>query len=171
MQIHILKTAALAAVLMFGAASVSAYAVDVTIGGGSGNVVSGTTGSAAGTSTGVAIGTTPGPLVDTTSNGSTTNGKVNLGGGGTGPLVVTNSDGSTTNGQVNLNGADLLGLLGGTNGGAGNGFNEGRVNVAVAGLSGGGQAAVKLRCRSILASPDSFDTQLVQLCRIVAKMN
>ena len=78
MRIQTWKAAALATILVLGAGSVSAYALDVSVGGGGGNVATGTTGSAAGTASGVSVGTTSGPLVNSNTCGTKNNARVNL---------------------------------------------------------------------------------------------
>jgi hypothetical protein len=111
-------------------------------------------------------------------------------------LAITNANddlinlrpkaGDTTTGAVNLGSVDLSGLdvsdidvsnllgLGKitippvvpppvtvTPGGLGGGY---------AALSGGDQALLKIKCRSVLANPSAFDSNVVTLCRLIAGM-
>ena len=54
-------------------------------------------------------------------------------------------------------------------GGAGGGKTPGLQAIA-SGLSAGDQAVLKLRCRNVLASPKGFNHDVVQFCRMIAKL-
>ena len=89
MRNQLIKTTALSAVLLLGAAVVPSYAIDVGLGGsggpsvsatiGGGNNVANATVNAAGNTANVSIGNTSGPLASVNSKDSTTNANVNLG--------------------------------------------------------------------------------------------
>jgi hypothetical protein len=149
MRTQILKAAALSATLLLGAASIPASALDVGIGGGGGSVASVSSGNVGGTNTGVSIGTGPGSLVSLGSDGSTSAAGVNLGG-------LTNSV------------TGLTGNVGGLGLGGGTTITPAKVGVQFAGMSGGQQARLRVRCANILGSPGAFDAELVALCRIIA---
>ena len=59
--------------------------------------------------------------------------------------------------------------VGGGGSGAGGGVSPG-VRAIASGLSGGDQAVLKLRCRNVLASPGGFKRDVVQFCRMIAKL-
>lgn len=164
MRSQFLQAGLLAGVVIFGSA-VSTYAANVSIGGGSGSVASVSSGPAANTSTTANIGNTSGPLATATSDGSTSNANVNLGAArGNGQIA------NTINGL--LNGVDNGGLgAGGVGAGGGLGAGGAQVAAVVSGMSTGDRAALRARCGDIMATPGAFDSQLVSLCRILAKLH
>ena len=198
MRNHVLKTATIAAALLITAGAISANAVTVSVGGGGGNVAGVSSGPAAGTNSGVSVGTTSGPLLNSTTSGTDNKARVNLGGtdssgtvakattgnvngtdttavigNGNGPLADANADGTTNDAAVNLGGimgADLVGLLGGLNGGTG-AINANRVGVAFAGLSDDGQSAVRLQCKGVMANPQGFSARQLKLCKVIQRIN
>ena len=131
-----------------------------TLGGGSNIATVG--GSTGGTGGSLAIGSTSGNLVSL--NG--TDGSVNLGGVGAGTVSntlngVTGPLGTTLDG---VNPGGLPGTGGVLPGGGGNV----QVAAAFSNLSPLDQRRIKVKCRSVLASPSSFSAQTVALCRIAA---
>ena len=135
-----------------------------TAGGGGGNIASGGAG-ARGSTLDFSIGSGGGPLASVDSKGNPANG------------------GSQSSGAVNL-GSLLDGLnlgditSGGAGGGSGSGVGAGAggggvapgVRAIAAGLSSADQAVLKLRCRNVLASPSGFSRDVVQFCRMIAKL-
>jgi hypothetical protein len=187
-----------AAVLLLGASFAPAHAIDLNIGGigiSLGSSGNGGTTASVGTSTGgtavsatlgggsnlatagvgtggtgliVGLGTNEGPLLTTSSSDGTTSANVNLGLGGLG---------GTANGLVNtvtdplgnlLDGVDVPGLPGG--GGGGGGVTPTQLASAFGGLGPAEQQLLRNRCRSVLGSPAAFEPGLVELCRIIARM-
>jgi hypothetical protein len=66
-------------------------------------------------------------------------------------------------------GADLVGLLGGLNGGSA--INANSIGVAFAGLSDEDKSAVKLQCQGVLSNPTGFKAHQVKLCKVIDKIN
>lgn len=181
------KTTALAAALLLGAATISAYALDANVGNGGVSVnTGGTTGGNNATGN---IGQGAGSLVTLDSNGnpvdnnSQTDAGVNLGSlFEDGPLVTFNSDGTPTqessqsDADINL-GSLLAGLpdgidpgdidVGGIIGGGGTGAG---LQAIVSNLSSNDRQALKLRCRDVLASPSTHKADVVSFCKMIAQI-
>jgi hypothetical protein len=121
---------------------------NANIGGGGGNVANGVVGTGGNTAT-FSIGSGSGPLVSGSSTGS--------------PLDGT----STSNAAVNLGG--ILGGVPGVPGGGGGGVTPDEVAAAVA-AGGGNLAELKVTCASVLGSPARYETEMVQLCRLLMKL-
>lgn len=178
MTTHALKTLALSASLLL-AGAVSAYAVDVSVGGVSASALNGggqpaataNTGSALGsvTATAKALDSTDGTIADVNVGLPGKNkAKVHIG-SGAGSLVDVDSNGNPIDGGNATSGAiNLGGLLGGIGddgpGGVAPGAPPGEV---VAGLSAGEQAKLRANCRTILKSPASYQANLVSICRLL----
>lgn len=169
MNKQFLTTAALTAVLLLGTADISAYAAGVTYGGTSGTSTA--SGGAGGNNGNVTIGPGNGPLATLDNNGDPTNG------------------GSQTDGDVNfgslLSGLDLGGvdpgnidLGGGGNGGTGGAGGNGGVRdgggsgfqALASNLSSGDRQTLKLRCLNVLASPETHKSDVVDFCKMIAKL-
>jgi len=145
-------------------------AATANVGGGGGNIANGHVG-AAGSDADFAIGFGKGPLAKVDSNGNPVNGgnhsnaAVNLG-----SLL----DGIDVGGIGGGGGGGGLGGGGGGAGGAGGGKAGGGkthgLQAIAGGLSAGDQAVLKLRCRNVLASPRGFSRDVVQFCRMIAKL-
>ena len=142
--------------------------VSATIGGGS-NIVSTGVG-AGGTGLNVGVGSAGGPLITTNQTGGTTSANVNLGLGdaGLGDIQGLLNSLSGTTGDL-LDGIDF-GDIGGPGGGPGGGVGGAGFGVAFASLSAGEQQFLRLRCRAVLSSPTAFDSNIVALCRMIAKL-
>jgi hypothetical protein len=192
---NILLATASAAILAF-ATIVPASALDVSIGGGGGGggaSVSSGSGSNGGTHVGAKAGNTSvnaslggGSDIGSTSVGTGSNSVGARVGTGGGSLVGLSSSGGSTSGSVNLglggalNGPlnGVTGTLGstldGTNipgGGGGGAITPRSVNPLIAGLSPGEVDALQTQCSRILKSPGRFETDLVSLCVILAKLS
>ena len=156
--------------------SAGGIAVSATLGGGSNLATAGV--GTGGTGLIAGVGTNEGPLLTTSSSAGTTFANVNLGLGGLG---------GTANGLVNtvtdpvgnlLDGGGLGGLLpgdgtgGGGNGGGGNGggLTPTQVASAFGGASGADQDLLRRQCRSVLANPARFEPNVVELCRVIARL-
>ena len=161
--------------------SAGGIAVSATLGGGSNLATAGV--GTGGTGLIVGVGTNEGSLLTTSSSNGTTSANVNLGLGGLG---------GTANGLVNtvtdpvgnlLDGGGLGGLLpgggnggggngGGGNGGGGNGggLTPTQVASAFGGASGADQDLLRRQCRSVLANPARFEPNVVELCRVIARL-
>lgn len=143
--------------------------VNVSTGNGGASVTTGST------SAGVTLG--GGSSVASASVGAGgTGGSVGIG-AGSGPLVATSTDGQTTSGNVNL--GNLLGIISGPGGGGGGGGIGGplpgvvppdQIEVAYTSMSSGDQQRLQIRCQSVLLNADGFDRSLVDLCRIIWKL-
>ena len=168
MNKQFLTTAALAAALLLGTADISAYAAGVTVGGTSGTSTA--SGGAGGNDANATIGPGSGPLATLDSNGDPTNG------------------GSQTDGDMNfgslLSGLDLGGIdpgnidVGGGNGGNGGAGGNGGVGggsgsgfqAIASNLSSGDRQTLKLRCLNVLASPETHKSDVVDFCKMIAKL-
>jgi hypothetical protein len=160
-----------AATVGFGDASAG-----VTIGGGTNYASASTT---AGDSTvNLSIGGGDGPLVTAFSNDGTTDADINLG-----FLGLGSSGNDLINGVTDplgdlLDGAALPGDGGGGGGGGGTdtgGDFPGVVSPtelagAYGSLSGGEQAFLRNRCHTVMLYPQRFDRDLIELCRIIARL-
>jgi hypothetical protein len=170
----VFKIAALSTALLLASASLAVQAVEVSVGGSSvstgsagGDAVSGTA------SVGGGAGNVANAHFD--ANGNLID--LNIG-SGAGPLVTGSQNGNPANGSsataasVNLGslleGIDVggVGLPGGGSGGGGGG---GMQNV-VAALSVADRNLLKLRCKTVMQTPTAFQTNVVQLCRLIASM-
>jgi hypothetical protein len=154
------------------AAQVNVLGLGLTTGGGN-NIASLST-NVTGTPTTVGIGNTNGPPIASTTDENGTSANVNLGGAGAGGLGVggLGLDGLGL-GDLGLGGlglGDLGGLVPGDGSGGGNGA-VARVDVAFGGLGTAQRQQLRLRCQTILAAPSGFDTNLVALCRMIARIN
>ena len=149
-----------------------------TIGGGS-NVANATVGTG-GNTVNANIGNTPGDLVTANQNGGTTQANVNLGGLGLGNGANNTLNGVTDPLGNTLGGIDVGGLLGGLPGGGGAGgggggggggtITAGQVAGAYGALAPADQRQLRVRCNAVLASPGSFNTNVVTLCRVIARL-
>ena len=160
----------LASALLLGAAALPASAVDLNIGNsGNGVSIGGDTGT--GTSAGLGVTTNNGPLVSVGNNGTgSASGTINLGsvtslvpslggGGGTpgptpGPTPIPGP--SPTPGPAPI-----------VNPGGGGVIYVGSGAVSPAEYN---DPALRNRCRSIIAHPFQYDSELVRLCRIVNRI-
>ncbi len=162
------KTTALVAALMLGAASIPAYAIDVNVG--DGGVSVGTGGSTGANNATANVGQGSGPLANVDSNGDPTTG-----------------EGSQTDGDVNLGsllaGVDLgdIGLddigdgtgaggAGGNGGAGGAGAGSAGFQRLAANLSAGDRDTLKLRCLKVLANPETQKSDVINFCRMIAKL-
>lgn len=186
------------AALLLGAVAIPAQALDLSVGGISISAGSGGNGGtqvsvgAAGTGisatvgggqnianvgvggASVGVGTQTGNLI--TSNNGATN--VNLGGL---PVVggLTGTVGGVVNGVTDPVGT-ILGGVGGPNdpgngngngnGNGGGGLNPVQVASAFGGMSSADQQLLKVRCKSILMNPATFDASMIKLCRLLAQL-
>jgi hypothetical protein len=137
------KITALSAALLLGVANIPACAAGVTVGSGGVGVGAG----AAGDNGTATIGFSNGSLVAVDSNGNPVN------------------DGSKSSAAVNLGTA-----LGEVGIGDGTAATTGNIATAVASLSDSGQKNLKLRCVDVMASPTTHKSDIVALCRVVAKL-
>jgi hypothetical protein len=185
--------AGLFAALVFSQAPAAAQSVDLSgITGGNSSVSSGDTGgttATASTSGGSALG----------SSGATT-ANVSLGGGGTGPVTGLATIGSgTTSGNpngsvvigtgstpagagntatVSLNPDGTVAVTTGTGttdasgstGAAGGALSEPEIRTALANLDDNDLAALKQKCRDVLANPGAFDAATVAICNTLASL-
>jgi hypothetical protein len=161
-----------AGALIAGLIAMPAYALDVSVGG---NDSGGTSASASEGDTSVNANIGGG-------GGNVANGRVGTGGNaatfsigsGSGPLVSGSSNGSPLDGTSNSNAAvNLGGILGGVGGlpgaGGGGGVTPDEVAAAISG-SGANIAELKTTCVGVLGAPGRFETELVQLCRLLMKL-
>ena len=182
------KAAALSTALLLSTTSFAAYAAEVSVGGvtatanvggGGGNIANGHVG-AGGSSGDFAIGLGGGPLAKVDSNGNPispggnhSNAAVNLGSLLDGIDVGGVTGGGGGGGGLGGGGGGGLGgggLGGGGAGGIGGGKTAGGLAAIAGGLSAGDQQVLKLRCRNVLASPKGFNHDVVQFCRMIAKL-
>jgi hypothetical protein len=179
-----LKTLALSAGLLLASATLSAYAIDVGVGGVTASALGGGGAPAATANSGGALGgvTATGKALD---NNDGTVADVNLGfpssnkakvriGSGAGPLAAVDSNGNPVNGGNASNAAINLGSIFGiggigddTGGGGGAGAGPGNPGQIVAGLSSADRAKVRANCRTVLSSPASYQRNLVSICRLL----
>ncbi len=187
--------ASISAALMLGVASLPAQALDISVGGtsvsggssgnggtsvsvggggtstgatvGGGTNVASVGASTGGTNVGVGIGTTNGDLIATNTSDGNVQGNVNLGG-----LGAANGTVNGVTGPIGdlLDGVDLGSLPGGGLPGGGGAINSGGLGGAYATLSPSDQRALKIKCRSVLSSPASFNANTVALCRLIASL-
>lgn len=168
-----------AAVLLLGASFAPAHAIDLNIGGigisanlggdsiASASVSSGPTG---GQTVNLAVNDTSGNLVDLNQEGDQTSGNVNLGLDGLG-LDGLGLDGLGLDGLLGGGLGDILpGDGGGILPGGGGGLTPTQIASAFGGLGGPEQQLLRNRCRSVLGNPVAFEPSLVELCRIIARM-
>lgn len=171
-----------AAALMLGIGLTPALAIELNVlGVGVSANVGGDSIASAGVSSGpsggqtvnLAVNDTSGDLVDLNQDGNQTSGNVNLGldGLGLGDLGLGDL------GLDDLLGGGLDGLLpgDGTGGGAGGGGGGGgltptQIASAFGGASGADQNLLRRQCRSVLANPASFEPNVVELCRVIARL-
>ena len=186
MGTNVLKTIARSASLLRASASVSAFALDVSVGGVSASALSGGGQPAATANTGSALGgvTATAKALDS-SDGTVADVNVGLPGNnkarvkiGTGAGSLANVDsngnpldgGNATSGVINLGG--LLGGVGGLPGddgpGApGAGGPTGGPGAIYASLNSSQQAKLRANCRNILANPGGYSRDLVSICRLL----
>lgn len=142
-----------------------------TLGGGT-NIASATVG-ADGNAVVFGIGNTTGPLVTATSQDGTTAANVNLGSAGLGGVNDPLNDLTAAIGDL-LDNATLPGGGGGGNPGTGGDFPGviPRIELvdAYGGLSGGEQLLLRNRCQAVLIDPVRYERNLVELCRILKRM-
>lgn len=140
-----------------------------TVGGGS-NVASVSTG-AAGTGGNVNVGGGSGQLITTDNNGGTTNANVNLGLASLGAGGVNDTVNGITGPAGNaLDGVNVPGVPGAGGPGSGLGGSFTQVSSQFAALGAGQQQQLRLQCRSILANPGAFDSDLVALCGMISRI-
>jgi hypothetical protein len=179
-----LKTVALSAGLLLATATISAYAIDVSVGGISASALSGGGAPAATVNTGNALGgvTANGSVlggggnVATVNVGVPTNNKAHVSIGlGNGPLAKVDSDGNPLNGGNATSGViNLGGFLGGLGIGdigdvavdTGPGA-PGGAGAILASLSGSQQAKLRANCRTVLGSPGGYSRDVVAICRLL----
>ena len=163
MNKQFLKTAALTAALLLGTADISAYAAGVTVGGTSGTTSA--SGGAGGNNANATIGPGNGPLAtldnngDPTNGGSQTDGDVNFGSLFSGLDLGDIDTGGGTGGNGGAGGN------GGVGGGGGSGF-----QAIASNLSSGDRQTLKLRCLNVLASPETHKSDVVDFCKMIAKL-
>jgi len=182
-----LRTAVLSAGLLLASAAVSAYAIDVHVGGVSVSALSGGGGPVASVNTGGALGGVTanasalggGGNVATVNLGAPTDNTAHLSIGlGNGPLAAVDSNGnplnggSATSGVINLGGLLGIGGIGGGPGGPGvpvdNGPGApGGAGAIVASLSAGQQAKLRANCRTVLGNPGGYTRDVVAICRLL----
>lgn len=183
MRTNVLKTIALSASLLVASASISAFALDVSVGRVSASALGGGGQPAATANTGSALGgvTATGKALD--SNDGTV-ADVNLGlpdsnkarvkiGTGSGSLANVDSNGNPLNGGNATSGVvNLGGLLGGVIGvpgddGPGAPGAGGGPGAIYASLNSSQQAKLRANCRNILANPGGYSRDLVSICRLL----
>lgn len=166
-----------AAALMLGIGLAPAQAIELNVLGiGVSANVGGDSMASAGVSSGpsggqtvnLAVNDTSGNLVDLNQDGNQTSGNVNLGLDGLGL------------GLDDLLGGGLGGLLpgdgtgggngGGGNGGGGGGLTPAQIASAFGGAAGADQDLLRRQCRSVLANPARFEPNVVELCRVIARL-
>jgi hypothetical protein len=183
MNRHLFKSASLSVILLLGTAGFVAQAVEVNVGGTSVNT--GSTGTDAVSGTATVGGGDNIASAHFDANGNLID--VNIG-RGSGPLATANQGGnpanntSTTAASVNLgsllSGLDVGGGLPGTPGASGTpgaggmpgGGGAGGPQNVFAGMSAADRGVVKLRCATVMKSPNEFKADVVQFCQIIAKM-
>lgn len=157
-----LKTTALTAALLLGVADISAYAAGVTVGGTSGTTSA--SGGAGGNNANVTVGPGNGPLATVDNNGDQTDGDVNFG------SLLSGLD----LGDIDAGDIDVGGGNGGNGGAGGNGgFRDGGgsgFQALASNLSSGDRQTLKLRCLNVLASPETHKRDVVDFCRMIAKL-
>lgn len=165
-----------------GAAKAGSVSATAKVGGGN-NIAKGTV-AVGGNKATFSIGTYgTGPLAKVDSNGnplsgnSLTSADVDLGGllgslgvgGIIGDLPGIGGGGTGDGAGGGSGGGGGLGGGGGSGGGGGV-INPGKVKVLVSGMTSGERAQLKITCRGVLANPMGYDTKLIRLCRLLAKL-
>jgi hypothetical protein len=162
------------AALLLGVAFAPAHAIDLNIGGigvsanlGGGSVASAGVSSepTGGQVVNLAINDTSGDLVELNQNEDQIDGAVNLGLDGLG-LGDLGLDGL---GLDDILGGGLDGILPGDDD-TGGGLTPTQLASAFGGLAPADQQLLRNRCRSVLGNPVAFEPSLVELCRIIARM-
>lgn len=162
MNTQFVKNAVLAAALLLGTAGISVYAAGVTTGGTSGTTSA--SGGAGGNNGTVTIGPGSGPLATLDSNGDPTNGGSQSDGDvNFGSLLSGLDTGGVDPGTIDLGGGN------GGNGGAGGNGGSGFKSLA-SNLSSGDRQTLKLRCLNVLASPETHKSDVVDFCKMIAKL-
>lgn len=136
-------------------------------------------GGSGGTNLDIIASNADGSLVDVDSEGNTTTGNINLGGAGLAGLDgVGGGAGGTGLDDVEIDLGGLLpggidGIGGPGTGGDGDGsgvLTPTQVTASFDALTGSDQAALKIRCRSVIERPAAFDPSTLALCRLILRV-